>query len=241
MNFIVRVWVNTCKLSMSSFKKREKLLQRTHRERSQPHSRKNLGLLEKHKDYVVRAKSYRRKKDALKLLHEKARNRNPDEFYYRMVNTGLKEGMHVEEQPEEQLTEDQLMLMKTRDLKYVQMKVTSEERKVERLKESLHLTDQAGKNNTHIYFTDSEDEADDTTLAQTKSKHLSEQEELLVGGAGSSGYRELNQRLNRVQELKRMRQKMETKKKLVSKERHVRIPGSDGIPVTYKWFTERKK
>ena len=169
MNFIVRVWLNTCKLNMSSFKKREKLLQRTHRERSQPHSRKNLVLLEKHKDYVVRAESYRRKKDALKLLHEKARNRNPDEFYYRMVNTGLKEGRHVEEQPEERLTEDQLMLMKTRDLKYVQMKVTSEVRKVERLKESLHLTDQAGKNNTHIYFTDSDDGSIEVSVSLKKN------------------------------------------------------------------------
>ena len=78
------------------------------------------------------------------------------------------------------------------------------------------VTNQPGKN---IY----------TTLAQTKSKHLSKQQELLVGGAGSSGYRELNERLNRVQELKRVKQKMETKKKLVSKERHVHIPGSDGI------------
>ena len=35
----------------------------------------------------------------------------------------------MKEQPEEQLTEDQLMLMKMRNLKYMSMKVTSEERK----------------------------------------------------------------------------------------------------------------
>ena len=34
----------------------------------------------------------------------------------------------MKEQPEEQLTEDQLMLMKMRNLKYISMKVTSEER-----------------------------------------------------------------------------------------------------------------
>ena len=56
---------------------------------------------------------------------------------------GLKEGRHMKEQPEEQLlTEDKLMLMKRRELKYVQMKVTSEERKGEQLKKevvSLHF------------------------------------------------------------------------------------------------------
>jgi len=75
---------------MSSFKKRAKSLKRTHRERGQPSSRQHLGLLEKHKDYVLRARDYHKKKDQLKILHEKARNRNPDEFYYKMISHKLK-------------------------------------------------------------------------------------------------------------------------------------------------------
>ena len=39
----------------------------------QPHSRHHLGLLEKHKDYVLRAKDYQHKQAQLKRMHEKVR------------------------------------------------------------------------------------------------------------------------------------------------------------------------
>lgn len=236
---------------MSSFKKREKVAQREHRERGQLHSRKNLGMLEKHKDYVVRAKAYNKKKAVLKSLHEKARNRNPDEFYYKMIKNPLKSGRHVESHKEEEYTDDQLAMMKTRDLKYVQMKIMSERNKIEQLTGSLHLTKQAGKKNTHIHFVDSDDEEieSDDQLEESGRSRLAGKGR---GGFGvpsrskastrsANGYRELNQRLNRLQQLKIMSAKMETKKKLLTKEKHIRIPGGDGIPVTYKWFTERKK
>jgi U3 small nucleolar RNA-associated protein 11 len=60
---------------------------REHRERSQPLARRKFGLLEKHKDYVLRAKDYHRKQDTIKAFKEKARFRNPDEFYFKMVNS----------------------------------------------------------------------------------------------------------------------------------------------------------
>lgn len=234
---------------MSSFRKREKVAQREHRERGQLHSRRNIGILEKHKDYVIRAKSFHRKKAALKSLHEKARNRNPDEFYYKMVNKSLKEGKHVEEQPAEDLSSDQLMLLNTRDHKYVQMKIASERNKIERLTSSLHLSDQAAKTNTHTYFVDSENEEEVKEVVDEKRQRLGSQgpahtstDSLPPHVTPVGKYNELNQRLNRLKELKRLGQKMDTRKKLLSKERHFRIPGNcEGVPVTYKWVKERKK
>jgi len=59
---------------------------RSHRERAQPAERQRLGLLEKHKDYSLRAKDYNKKKATLKSLRQKAADRNEDEFYFGMLS-----------------------------------------------------------------------------------------------------------------------------------------------------------
>jgi U3 small nucleolar RNA-associated protein 11 len=66
---------------------------RNHKERAQPAGRKHLGLLEKHKDYVLRAKDYHRKEKHLQVLREKAAFRNPDEFYFGMIRSRTKVGV----------------------------------------------------------------------------------------------------------------------------------------------------
>ncbi|EHA54433.1 hypothetical protein MCOR27_008952 [Pyricularia oryzae] len=58
----------------------------THKERAQPLERKHLGLLEKHKDYSLRAKDFNKKKAYLKTLRQKAAERNEDEFYHKMLS-----------------------------------------------------------------------------------------------------------------------------------------------------------
>jgi hypothetical protein len=63
---------------------------REHRERSQPNYRSKMGMLEKHKDYVLRAKDYSSKKQRLQSLKRKAEERNPDEFYFKMSKTKTK-------------------------------------------------------------------------------------------------------------------------------------------------------
>lgn len=79
---------------MSSFKKA--FQSRRHQERSQPLGRqKRFGLLEKKADYKARAGDYHRKQDALNTLHAKAQQRNPDEFYFGMVSTATRNGVHV--------------------------------------------------------------------------------------------------------------------------------------------------
>jgi U3 small nucleolar RNA-associated protein 11 len=71
----------------------DSLHRRNHKERSQLVGRQRLGLLEKHKDYVLRARDYASKKQRIKRLQEKVAERNKDEFYFGM--TASKTQVHI--------------------------------------------------------------------------------------------------------------------------------------------------
>ena len=64
---------------------RNSLHRRNHKERSQLAHRSRLGILEKHKDYVLRARDYHSKQDRIQRLRQKAADRNKDEFYFSMT------------------------------------------------------------------------------------------------------------------------------------------------------------
>eukprot|EP00505_MAST-04D_sp_SCG-Rhode-Island_P006464 Stramenopile-MAST_4_protein_6464 len=51
---------------------RNAVKRKTHKERAQPSKRAKFGLLEKSKDYRLRARDYRRKKGRIRVLKEKA-------------------------------------------------------------------------------------------------------------------------------------------------------------------------
>lgn len=248
---------------MSTFKNAKKSLQRTHRERSQPGRRKHFGLLEKHKDYVLRAKDYHRKEDHLKLLREKARNKNPDEFYFKMVNTKTQNGVHVV-QNKTLYTADQLKMMKTQDLNYTRMKKAIERNKVEKLKTSLHLLGELEDSppNTHTIFADSKKEAEMFDAAthfnthpelvtrrfnrlrvdQLQEKPLSftsDKERLRKGR--KNAYDELAKRIEREKQLSVVEQQMQLQKHLMGKGRRKKIQISEDGPVIYKWKKQRKR
>jgi len=113
---------------------------RTHKERSQPGARQKFGLLEKKKDYLLRARDFHKKERAIRTLRRKAEERNPDEFYYAMEKARTKDGVHVAPSAEANAySQEELRLMKTQDVGYLTMKSQTERRKVERARESLHM------------------------------------------------------------------------------------------------------
>lgn len=153
---------------MSSLKNAAKSTQKTHRERHQPSERSEFGLLEKKKDYKLRAKDYNDKKATLKKTKKESTDKNPDEFYFHMINSKTEGGVHKDKATEETLTPEQVKLMQTQDIRYIVHKRTIEQRKIEKLKATLHLLDYPSnetnqedskrQRNTHTFFVDSEKE-----------------------------------------------------------------------------------
>ena len=106
-------------------------------------------MLEKKKDYVLRAKDFNRKKKTIKGLKEKALNRNPDEFYFKMQNSAVKDGIHRNKK-DVGLDPEVIKVMKTQDLNYINLKRVAESRKIEKLQSSLHFL--TAPQNTHKNF-----------------------------------------------------------------------------------------
>ncbi|KAI5297928.1 plasma membrane localization protein [Ascosphaera pollenicola] len=99
---------------------RNAVQRRNHRERAQPEARAKWGLLEKHKDYSLRAKDYNIKKAKLKRLREKAQDRNPDEFAFGMMSgTSNRQGRHGARDPTATLSHEAVKLLRTQDANYL--------------------------------------------------------------------------------------------------------------------------
>ncbi|KAK5630599.1 hypothetical protein RRF57_006314 [Xylaria bambusicola] len=104
---------------------------RVHRERDQLQERKGrYSLLEKHKDYRLRAQDHNRKKAQLKSLKKKAEDRNEDEFYFGMLSrkgpetalsSGSKkwDGTVAGDRGNKGLDIDVVRLLKTQDMGYI--------------------------------------------------------------------------------------------------------------------------
>jgi len=94
---------------------------RPYRERSQPAARAKLGLLEKHKDYVLRARDFHKKQDTIHRMREKAAAKNPDEFYFGMNRSQMTGGVHKKAK-EAGPSGDELKAFRKDDATYVAMK-----------------------------------------------------------------------------------------------------------------------
>jgi hypothetical protein len=112
------------KSNMSSL--RNAIPRPAHKERSQPEARKRFGILEKHKDYIIRANAYHKKQETLKILRQKAAFKNPDEFNFKMINSKTVDGRHRPKDEVNKYSAEELMIMKTQDIGYVFQKWQSE-------------------------------------------------------------------------------------------------------------------
>uniref|UniRef100_A0A8C4YU35 U3 small nucleolar RNA-associated protein 11 n=2 Tax=Gopherus evgoodei TaxID=1825980 RepID=A0A8C4YU35_9SAUR len=232
----------------ATFRKAAKAGQREHWERGQPRFRRQLGLLEKKRDYKRRADDYHKKENALKALHKK-------------------DGVHLIKQPKEEVTQEQLKVMRTQDLKYVEMKRVAEAKKIERMKSELHLLDAQGmQSNKHVFFFDTKKEVQEFDVAT----HLNTSPELVdrvynrptietlqketVKGATHPAhlkklaqqrkhqYSLLKQRIEREKMMFVIAQKIQARKDLLDKTSKVKVKKETvNSPAVYKFKFQRKR
>ncbi|KAK7064035.1 small-subunit processome [Favolaschia claudopus] len=116
---------------------RNSIHRRNHKERSQLANRARLGILEKHKDYVKRARDYHSKQDRLTRLRQKAADRNKDEFYFSMSRQTSKGGVHVADRGNVALPQDIVKVLKTQDENYVRTMRAAGLKKIDKIKAQL--------------------------------------------------------------------------------------------------------
>ncbi|KAI3723330.1 hypothetical protein L2E82_34824 [Cichorium intybus] len=219
---------------------------RAHKERSQPKERKRFGLLEKHKDYVVRAKAFHKKEDYLQKLKEKAAFKNPDEFYFKMINSKTVDGVHKQAGEPNKYTQEELLLMKSQDIGYILQKVQSEKKKIEKLTATLHSLD-SQPSNKHVYYAEDREDAK-KILSETKNVGRFQAFEDLpdkIKRRTATSYRELEARKGRLQELEKVYNEMAMKQELQKKGKKRKLREDEIVcpssrPV-YKWRNERKR
>ncbi|KAF2177698.1 U3 small nucleolar RNA-associated protein 11 [Zopfia rhizophila CBS 207.26] len=111
---------------------RNAVQRRNHKERAQPLEREKWGLLEKRKDYKLRAADHKEKQKRLKILKQKAADRNPDEFSFAMMSSKVDSaGRKVADRGNKALSMDVVKLLKTQDAGYIRtmLQMVRKERK----------------------------------------------------------------------------------------------------------------
>ncbi|KAL8859157.1 MAG: hypothetical protein Q9178_004420 [Gyalolechia marmorata] len=154
---------------------------RNHKERAQPAHREKWGILEKHKDYSLRAKDYNEKKKRLKILREKAAERNPDEFSYGMLSSKTdKHGRKIQDRGNVSLSQDAVKLLKTQDAGYVRTVIQQTRRTRERMEQEYLLMnggkvkvlggEEESQRGNHVIFADNPEEQRSLGVVHSKGR-----------------------------------------------------------------------
>ncbi|KAH8485919.1 hypothetical protein H0E87_027383 [Populus deltoides] len=214
---------------------RNAIPRKAHKERAQPQARKKFGLLEKHKDYVARAKAFHKKEETLRRLKEKAASRNPDEFYFGMIKSKTVDGVHRPQSEANKYTQEELLLMKTQDIGYILQKAQSEKKKIEKLTATLHSLD-GRPSSKHIYFAEDREEAKEIRSRSSENKMATTSVDVPdnIKRKIASSYRELEARKNRANQLEKIYMDMALQKELQKKGRKRKLREDEIVCPTTK-------
>mmetsp|Transcript_9621 Transcript_9621/g.21274 ORF Transcript_9621/g.21274 Transcript_9621/m.21274 type:complete len:244 (+) Transcript_9621:815-1546(+) len=230
---------------------------RVHKERAQPTRRAHLGLLEKKSDWKLRARNHEEKKEQKLKLAEAARNRNPDEFNFKMIKRQTNDRGRVElidgHAQEEQ---EALLLAESQGAQYVEMRKRADDEKAKKLASSLHMLD-APAEGRHTVFVDSD--ADSDAVEQFDVADYFDTDKQLLGRRSNrltraqlasrdfdeadvdevvSSYNELNDRKERSEKLAAVKAELDLRKDL---KRGVPVKSVVDGKTSYTWKQQRLK
>jgi U3 small nucleolar RNA-associated protein 11 len=206
----------------------------------------------------------------MKALKNKAADRNPDEFYYKMNNTEVKGGIH-KDIDNGSLDTETVKLLKTQDLGYLVHKAAKDTRKIEKLRNNLHMIGDE-KPKSHQIFVDTTDELEEFDL----EKHFDTAPELVdrtynrprketlekgiyVGSTDEGAhitrkrvrkaleekeksYDELNKRIKRSEKLQKTAQCLLLQRNLMGKGSKKKLANAEqGKAAVFKWKRVRAK
>ena len=100
-------------------------------------------MLEKRKDYKVRAKGHREKKAKIKILQEKAKDRNHNEFSFGMMSSKVdSQGRKIADRGSKALSTDVVKLLKMQDAGYIRTMLQMVRKEREELEHKMVLADE---------------------------------------------------------------------------------------------------
>lgn len=237
---------------------------REHRERAQPANRSRLGLLEKKKDYVLRARDFQSKKKRLQAMKVKAAYKNPDEFYFGMIKSRVdkKSGRVRLEGDHEKISHDVIKLMKSQDLKHIQEMIRVNEAKLDnfRAEHSILIGQEENRKKTktsHIKFVENDEDLADLLIKDgvdngddnktDNDDDIKVDNEIVESNVNSSSdsenniMKEYEARIDRVSALKIAERKLLQERLAAAKGRKRKVgEDANGIAI-YKFAAERKK
>jgi len=188
---------------------------------------------------VLRAKDFQKKQEKLQKLKEKAANRNPDEYFFKMINSQNVKGVHRGESKSKVYTEEEMKVLRKQDAGFLISKAQSEMKKVERLRSSVLPV--SANTNKHVYFVEDGDEVENARERVVNRPA----EPLQVPRVRKKLTKEMQERTERAAKLKEMASAVDLQKQLSGKGRKRKLRSGElenpSKQPVYRWKIERKR
>ncbi|KAL8660115.1 MAG: hypothetical protein Q9202_006800 [Teloschistes flavicans] len=148
-------------------------------------------------DYSLRAKDYNEKKKRIRILREKAAEKNPDEFNYGMLSSKTdRYGRKIQDRGNPTLSQDAVKLLKTQDAGYLKTMIQQTRKKRQKMEQEYLMSqseniplaegDEEARDNQHVKFVASPEEQHSVDKVQGKQDTSTAQSALQWTGPSSS-------------------------------------------------------